>query len=288
MFASPNENLITGAILCILVFGATMNTLVLDKVGIKIEGHWLVKDTSLTLLPGQLTTFIGPNGAGKTSLLQLLAGLWQPTTGTIKLNGRDLQQISRKTLAQNISFVPQNTQIDFAFTVKDIVMMGRNPHLGLFQHETKYDYNCVVQAMRKTDVTHLAKRLVTELSGGERQRVIIARSLATEANIILLDEPTASLDIAHALEVFDLLKELVKEGKTVAISIHDINHAIRYANKTALVHKGSIFNFGSPEKVLTNEAIGKVFGVGVKRVALGEGDTVFFFQRFKNIGNKLM
>lgn len=254
-----------------------MNTLVLDKAGIEIDAHWLVKDCSLTLSSGQLTALIGPNGAGKTTLLRLLAGLWQPTVGKVTLNKRDLPQFHRRELAQNLAFVPQNTSIDFAFTVKDIVMMGRNPHLGHFQHETDYDYYCVEQAMKKTDVAALANRLVTELSGGERQRVVIARSLATEANIILLDEPTASLDISHALEVLDLLKELSKNGHTVAFSMHDINHAVRYANQIVLVDKGSIFDQGLPTKVLTDKAIGEVFGVSVERVAVSGGNTVFFF-----------
>jgi iron complex transport system ATP-binding protein len=253
-------------------------TLALHKAGLEIDARWLVKDISLDLLPGQLTTFVGLNGAGKTTLLRLLAGLWQPTVGSVTLNGRDLHQFDRKILAQNITFVPQNTLISFAIIVKDIVMMGRNPHLGRFQHETEYDHHCVEQAMIRTDVAHLANRLITELSGGERQRVVIARSLATEANIILSDEPTANLDMAHSLEVIDLYKELVQEGKTVAFSIHDINHAMRYANQVALVHKGSLFDFGKPEKVLTDETMSEVFGVAVKRMVLGE-NTVFFFNR---------
>jgi len=255
------------------------NTLILNRAGIEIDNHWLVKNVSLSLLSGQLTAFIGPNGAGKTTLLRLLAGLWQPTEGSVTFNGRELQLFHRQALAQNITFVPQNTHIGFAITVKDIVMMGRNPHLKRFQHETDYDHECAKKAMIKTDVLHLANRLITDLSGGERQRVVIARSLATEANIILLDEPTASLDIAHSLEVLDLSKELAREGKTVAFSIHDINHAMRYANQIALVHKGSLFDFGLPEKVLTDEAIGEVFGVCVERVPVGGKNTVFFFTK---------
>ncbi|MDM8559361.1 ABC transporter ATP-binding protein [Candidatus Parabeggiatoa sp. HSG14] len=254
-----------------------MNTLALDNAGIEIESNWLIRNASLTLSPGQLTAFIGPNGAGKTTLLRLLAGLWQPTEGIVTLDKRELFQFQRRELAQNITFAPQNTLMDFAFTVKNIVMMGRNPHLGRFQHETEYDYHCVKAAMIKTDVLHLANRFVTELSGGERQRVVIARSLATEANIILLDEPTASLDVAHAIEVFDLLSELSKENKTVAFSIHDINTAVRYAHQIVLVHTGHIFDCGLPEKVLTNEAINTVFGVHTEKVTASTGETIFFF-----------
>jgi len=255
----------------------SINTLALHKAGIEIDNRWLMQDASLTLLSGQLTAFIGQNGAGKTTLLRLLAGLWQPTVGLVTLNWRELQQFHRRELAQHLAFVPQNSQIDFAFTVKAIITMGRNPHLGRFQHETEYDHLCVEQAMIKTDVAHLANRLVTELSGGEWQRVVIARSLATEANIILLDEPTASLDVGHSLEVLDLLKELADDGKTVAFSMHDINTAARYANKIVLVHQGGIVDSGKPEKVLTDEAISDVFGVSVERVAVSTGETILFF-----------
>ena len=242
-----------------------MDTLALHHVGIEIDGRWLVQSTSLTLSPGQLTALIGPNGAGKTTLLRLLAGLWQPSEGFVTLNGCQLPQFHRRELAQHIAFVPQNTDVGFAFTVKDIVMMGRNPHLGRFQHETEYDYYCVEQAMIKTDVAHLAHRLMTELSGGERQRVIIARSLATQAKIMLLDEPTASLDVAHALEVLDLLTQLAEEGQTIVFSMHDINYAMRYAEQVVLIHQGRIFDFGLTDKVLTDDAMREVFGVRVER-----------------------
>ncbi len=256
-----------------------MDTLALHQVGIEIDGRWLVQSASLTLSAGQLTALIGPNGAGKTTLLRLLAGLWQPSEGFVTLNGRQLPQFHRRELAQNLTFVPQNTDVGFAFTVKDIVMMGRNPHLGRFRHETEYDYYCVEQAMIKTDVVHLAHRLVTELSGGERQRVIIARSLATQAKIMLLDEPTASLDVAHALEVLDLLSQLAQEGQTIAFSMHDINYAMRYAEQVVLIHQGRIFDFGLADKVLTDDAMSEVFGVRVERVAVSANETVWFFRR---------
>ena len=256
-----------------------MNNLVLDKVGMKMEGCWLMQDASLTLSPGQLSAFIGPNGAGKTTLLRLLAGLWQPNKGHVSINGRNLHHFQRQSLAQNITFVAQNTAVDFAFTVQDIVMMGRNPHLGRFQPEGEYDYHCVEQAMLKTDIAHLAKRQITELSGGERQRTLIARSLATFAPIILLDEPTASLDIAHALEILDLCKELTGEGKTVAFSTHDINHAIRYANQVVLVDNGHIVNVDSADKVLTDTAISQVFGVNIEKISVSKKEKFFFFRR---------
>lgn len=238
-----------------------MNRLALHQAGVEIEKRWLMQDASLMLQPGQLTVLMGPNGAGKTTVLRLLGGLWQPTVGKVTLNGRELSRFQHREVAQQIAFVPQSTHINFPFTTKEIVKMGRHPYIGRWQRETVQDERCVEEAMKRTDVIHLAHRLVTQLSGGERQRVVIARSLATQANIILLDEPTANLDIAHALGLLQLLKELTQEGKTVALSTHDMSLAKRYADQVVLVHQGRIFASGTSATVLTEENIWKVFGV---------------------------
>ncbi len=253
-----------------------MNHLELQHAGIKIEENWLVREISLELPNNKLTVLIGPNGAGKTTLLKLLAGLWQPTEGKVTLDECNLHQFKRAELAKQLTFVPQNTNINFAFTVQDIVMMGRNPHLRKFQPVLGLDY--VKQAMEKTDITHLADRLITKLSGGEMQRVIIARSLATQANIILLDEPTASLDISHAIEILELLQELVSEGHTIILSIHDINLAIRYADNIVLIKQGNIIAYGSPNKVLTDEMMNNIFKVNVERIITNDGKLMFYFK----------
>jgi iron complex transport system ATP-binding protein len=258
------------------------STLALHNVGVAVADNWLIQDASLTLRPGLLTAILGPNGAGKTTLLKLLAGLWQPTVGKVTLNGRDLHQLSRRQLAQQIAFVPQNTHLGFAFTVQDLVMMGRHPHLRPFQSETNEDHHCVAEAMKQTDVIHLAQRLVTELSGGERQRVVIARSLATEAPIIVLDEPTASLDVVHVLELLDLLKKLVAhQEKTVVFATHDLNMVMCYVDQVVLIHQGRIFGCGSPEEVLTaDDNMAEVFRVRIERVGSSKsGKTVLFFHR---------
>ncbi|MCK5718382.1 MAG: ABC transporter ATP-binding protein [Thiomargarita sp.] len=256
-----------------------MNTLVLEKVGIQIDNNWLIRYASLEIQSGQFITFLGANGAGKTTLLRLLAGLWQATAGQVSLNGKILQSFKRRTLAQQISFVPQHSLINFAFTVQEIITMGRNPYLGRFCSESQYDHDCVQYAMEKTDVAHLAKRFINELSGGERQRVMIARSLATQAPIILLDEPTASLDIEHTLEIFALLKSLVAENKTIVLSIHDINTAIRYADQVVLIHQGRIFANGSPEIVLTKPAFAKVFNINAENIFNSNKNKQFFFTK---------
>ncbi len=258
-----------------------MNTLTLRNVSFAIDGYWLMRDASLTLLPRQLTVFLGPNGAGKTTLLRLLAGLWQPTTGHVKLNEDQLSQFQRRQLAQYLTLVPQNPVAHFAFTVRDIVMMGRNAHLRRLQPETSYDHHCVEQAMLKTEVAQLAHRSITELSSGEQQRVIIARSLATQANIILLDEPTANLDVAHTLEILNLLKQLTQEGKTVALSMHDLNTASRYADQVVLVHDKRILSIGIPHEVLTEAAIKQVFNVNVTKIKKGK-KSFYWFDSLKN------
>ena len=222
----------------------------LRGAGVRVENRWLVRGASLVLHAGSLTAFVGPNGSGKTTLLRLLGGLWQPTEGRVLLDDDDLHLIRRRELARRISFVPQDTHLAFAFTVRDVVMMGRHPHLGRFERERDADCRACMEAMERADVAHLARRLVTELSGGERQRVIIARSLATETDAILLDEPTANLDIRHALDILDLCRTLADEGKTIGLAIHDLNLAARCANQVALVCAGRIFAAGAPDVVL--------------------------------------
>lgn len=263
-----------------------MKVLKLHGVGVEIEGRWLVRDASLTLQPGCLTVLVGPNGSGKTTLLRLLAGLWRPSEGQVTLEGCEISSLPHRELARHVSFVPQDTHFEFAFTVRDVVMMGRHPHLGRFEREREYDRRCVEDAMTRADVIHLKDRLVTEISGGERQRVIIARSLATEADTILLDEPTASLDIAHALDVLNLCRRLADGGKTIALAIHDLNAAMRYATQVALLHSGRIVASGTPADVITDSAVHTIFSVHVERAVTAAGEHTFIFHRSSNGDNR--
>jgi iron complex transport system ATP-binding protein len=259
-------------------------TLELRGAGIKIDERWPVRGATLSLRPGRLTALVGPNGSGKTTLLRLLGGLWQPTEGGVLLGGRDLHTITRRELARCVAFTPQDTHLSFAFTVRDVVAMGRHPHLGRFEREGERDRRAVEEAIGRADVAHLTGRLITELSGGERQRVLIARSLATEADTILLDEPTANLDIAHALDVLDLCRNLVEEGKSVALAIHDLNLAARYATEIVLVNEGRVVTAGTPEEVLSDAAIREVFGVRAERAVGPGGGTAFLFHRPRDEG----
>lgn len=252
-------------------------TLELDNAGFKTENRWLVRGAALRLSAGNFTAFVGPNGSGKSTLLRLLAGLWKPSEGEILLDGKNLNDLPRREIAKRVAYTPQDTNFEYAFTVRDVVMMGRHPHLGRFEREKARDINAVEAAMRRTDCAKFANRFVNELSGGERQRVILARSLATEADIILLDEPLASLDLSHSFDVLNICRDLAELGKTIVMAIHDLNLAARYASNVVLVAGGRIAAVGAPEEVLTDDLIERIFGVSTSRAATASGETMLFF-----------
>jgi len=251
----------------------------LDDAGINIDGRWLIRHASLELRGGGLLALVGPNGSGKSTLLRLLGGLWKADEGAVTLDGRAMKSLPRRAIARAVAYTPQDTRLDFAFTVREVVMMGRHPHLGRFEVERESDRAAVNEAMRRADVAQLADRFVTELSGGERQRALLARSLATEAPILLLDEPTASLDIAHALDVLSLCRELAEDGKAIALAIHDLNLAARFADRVALLDKGRLIACGGADEVLRVESLNHVFGVSADRLFTGDGKPVFVFHR---------
>jgi iron complex transport system ATP-binding protein len=233
----------------------------LESAGVRIDGRWLVRDVSLEILSGRVTALVGPNGSGKSTVLRMLAGLWHPTEGRAKIDDREFGKLSRRELARRIAFVPQDTRVDFAFTVRDIVAMGRHPHLGRFESPGPADSAAIEEAIERADVSHLAERMVNELSGGERQRVLIARSLATEAEVILLDEPTSNLDVDHTLETLALLRELAGDGKAVALALHDLNAVARWADHAGLLDEGCLKAFGPVAEVLQEELVEPVFNL---------------------------
>lgn len=249
----------------------------LSDAGIEIDRRWLVRHVSLDLLPGRLTALAGPNGSGKSTLLRLVSGLWTPTEGRVELDGRPLRSYARRDLARRLAIVPQDTHLAFAFTVRETVAMGRHAHVSRFAREGPPDRQAIDGAMRRCDISHLAGRLVTELSGGERQRVLIARSLATEAETILLDEPTANLDIAHALDVLTLCRQLADEGRAVVVALHDLNAAATYATHAVLMKAGGVAATGAARELLAPDAIRDVFSVGVEELKSSNGRTLFSF-----------
>jgi iron complex transport system ATP-binding protein len=178
-----------------------------------------------------------------------------------------------------VAFVPQDTRMDFAFTVSEIVAMGRHPRRGRFEGATSRDRRAIEDAMARCDIGHLRNRSVTTLSGGERQRVAIARSLAVEPEIILLDEPTASLDVQHSLEVLDLCRTLAQAGKSIVLATHDLNAVARYTTQVALIESGRIAYAGDRDGVLTSNVLDRVFGVNAELLQSSNGHPVYVFHR---------
>lgn len=233
-------------------------------VSLNFESLRVLDGLSFTVNEGDFLTILGPNGSGKSTLLKLLAKTLAPTGGAIYFAGEDLKNLSSSCLAKHRAVVPQQTAVNFPFTVHEVVMMGRAPHLKRFQTENRKDYEIVREAMMAVKVWDLRERLVTELSGGELQRVIIARALAQQPKVILLDEPTAHLDISFQVELLELLTFLNKEKKiTVIIVLHDLNLAAQYSQKVLILHRGKIFAMGTPEEVITAENIKKVYDTRV-------------------------
>jgi iron complex transport system ATP-binding protein len=239
----------------------------------------VVNNVSLRCRAGELTAIIGPNGAGKTSLVRALAGLQPLDAGKVTFDGEDLVSIPRRKLARRLAFVPQNSLFPFAFTVREVVAAGRNPHLGRFQHEGVTDRDKIQEALNLTDTIRLINRPITELSGGERQRVMIARSLAPDAAAILLDEPTANLDPAHAIDVLELCRSLSAAGRIVILTTQDVAIVMRYADRVVLMKSGSIACAGSCDDVLTDSALQLVFGVRALRAYTASGEQTVLFQR---------
>jgi iron complex transport system ATP-binding protein len=216
----------------------------------------ILQNISLQVEPGEFFMIIGPNGAGKTSLLKAMAHLVPADKGNIEILGRPQSDYSKRQLAQVTAMVPQHVTTDFPFTVKETVLIGRSPHMGMFAIEGKEDIDITRQAMKFTDIAHLADRKLDQISGGERQRVIIARAICQQPKIILLDEPTAALDPSHQLKIMDLMERLRKDQQITVIMVsHDLNLAAMYGHRLLLLKNGKIEKTGTPEEVLTQEQL---------------------------------
>jgi len=218
------------------------------------ETHAL-QDVSINCRRGELYAIIGPNGSGKSTLLRLLLGAIQPTAGTATFLDRPVHSWDRRELARRIGVVPQADETTFPIAVRDLVAMGRYPHLGAFRREGAEDRQAIQSALQRCDVAHLEDRLITNLSGGERQRVRIARALAQEPEVLVLDEPTASLDIGHEMVVFELLSELRHDGVTIVLATHNLNLAARFASRVLLLDRGHVVAENTPAVVFDRDRI---------------------------------
>ena len=230
---------------------------------IKINDKIILEKLSVNFKIGKKTAIIGPNGCGKSTLLKAVSGLNRNYQGTIILDDKDLKKISRNNLAQKLAILPQGAITPNDLTVKELVSYGRFPYRSMFRAVNDKEEKAIIdEAMAKTNVESLSHRLVSTLSGGERQRAWIAMALAQQPKILLLDEPTTYLDIAHQIEVMQIVDELnKKENMTVIMVLHDINHARMYADDIVIVKNRTIFAQGEPNTVLNTKSLAEIFGV---------------------------
>ena len=236
-------------------------TIAAAGVAVTLGGTTVLKGVSLEMRPGEVVGLIGPNGAGKTTLLRVLAGLLRPDSGSVTLGDAPLRGMNASERARRIAFMPQHDS-PHPFTALETVLMGRYAHLGRFELEGKRDRKIAREAMARTDTLKFGGRQLDRLSGGERQRVVLARTLAQQAAIILLDEPSASLDLRHRLSMMETLREeAANRSVAVVVAMHDVSLAGRYCDRLALMSEGVIVAEGRPEAVLTAENFRNVFGV---------------------------
>lgn len=234
--------------------------------GHRAIGDWVLKDLTFQIRSGEVLGIIGPNGSGKTSLLKLLARVLRPQEGIVRLFWQELAGLSQDSVARTVALVPQESPILFPFTITEMVLMGRFPHhrivrgLSGFGWEGPEDIRLAEEAMQETDVAHLADRLISDVSGGERQRAIIARALTQQPRVLLLDEPTAFLDLHHQLDICRILRRLNEErGLTVVLVSHDLNLASQYCDRLLLLNEGTVYRMGPPADVIRPDVLEAVY-----------------------------
>lgn len=241
-----------------------MNLLKIDNLKFGYGKELVLDGITFDVKRGEFLSIIGPNGSGKSTLLKTLNSLYTPNEGKISIEGNNINKFKKKDLAKRMALVLQDSNIDYGFTVEDIVLMGRHPHKGRFERENSDDYKIVDESLEMTGTLDLKYRLVTEISGGERQRVMIAKALAQKPSLILLDEPTSHLDINHQLEILKLLKKMNRDkGTTIVLVIHDINLGIRYSDRVIMLNEGKVIEIGDSEKVITKDNIKLAYDVNV-------------------------
>ncbi|WP_119681553.1 ABC transporter ATP-binding protein [Indioceanicola profundi] len=243
-------------------------------------GRTLGERVSLTLGSGELLCLLGPNGSGKTTLFKTLLGLLPPRAGRVLLGGADLSSLTRAEVARRIAYVPQSHTAYFPYSVAEVVLMGRTAHLGPFASPGSIDHAVAGRALSAMGIAHLANRAYTQLSGGERQLALIARALAQAAPILVMDEPTSSLDFGNQVRVLERIRALKREGQAIILSTHDPAQAHALADRVALLEQGGIMALGPPQEVATAQTLARLYGVSVAVERLANADLVAVVPRY--------
>ena len=248
-----------------------------EKICVTLGGKEILRDVTCTFPDGKRTAIIGPNGAGKSTLLKVLCLLNEKFSGTVKLDGKDIRTFGRKNLSRVMAILPQERDAPTDTTVRQLVSFGRFPHKKFFGGESSEDTSAIANALELTNLTNFATRQVSSLSGGERQRAWLAMTLAQRPKILLLDEPTTYLDIAHQLDVMDIITDVNKKFRTTIVMVlHDINHARLYSDEVIIVKDKGICAAGEPKKILTAKMLGEVFGIKADTFVNASGDEIIF------------
>jgi iron complex transport system ATP-binding protein len=234
----------------------------IQNVAAGYGGVPVLRDVTVDVARGDFLGLLGPNGCGKTTLLRVISGTLRPWKGDVRVQGQDPAAMDKRQLARTMAHLSQDHALDFPFTVRELVLLGRSPYIPRFRGESEHDREIARRAMEQAEISHLAGRPITALSGGERQRTFIAMCLAQEPEILLLDEPTNHLDLRHQLAILDLIGRLNREtGLTVVAVFHDLNWAAEYCDRLCMLRGGTVVALGSPLDVLTAETLYDVYGV---------------------------
>jgi iron complex transport system ATP-binding protein len=245
--------------------------LAVESLAFGFPGRTVGRDVSFALEAGEVMCVLGPNGGGKTTLFRTLLGLLTPHAGIITLGSAALQGLSRSEIARRVGYVPQGHIGYFAFTLREFVLMGRTAHLGIFSTPGKHDRRVAEAALESLDIAHLAGKPVTEISGGERQLALVARALAQEPKLLVLDEPTSSLDFGNQVRVLQRISALARSGISILFSSHDPDHAFLCARRALLLAEGRVLEIGPPRDVIRADTLQRMYGVSVKVIDLGGG-----------------
>ena len=237
----------------------------LEASGIDVElgGQPILRDVEVTVRRGEVVGLVGPNGAGKSTLLRVVTGMLRASAGTVAIGGDALDALARRELAMRVAVVQQLPEAPSTMRVRDLVVLGRHPHLGLLARESRYDFDIADEAMRRAGCDRFADRELGSLSGGERRRAFIARALAQEAPLLLLDEPTSNLDANAQVEILELVAELAATEAGVLLIVHDLTLAAAYCDRIVLLDRGEVVAEGPPSEVVTSEHVRRVYGGGV-------------------------